>query len=76
VQAGLVPPERALPEAPSVTRSDWTRVELAPGLELNVAGDRRLPTSEQLSDLAELCGRMFAERAAGSRATFSAGTPR
>jgi len=48
--------------ARAVPRSAWTRLELAPGVELHVASDARLPPPGRLQELAEWCRRMFSER--------------
>jgi DNA-binding transcriptional MerR regulator len=41
--------------APSLERTVWRRITLAPGLELNVAGDVRLPSPGKLTELAAWC---------------------
>lgn len=46
---------------PRVTRSAWTRVEVVPGVELHVSGQRRLPPPGRLRELAEWCERHFRE---------------
>jgi len=38
-----------------VTRSAWTRLEIAPGIELHVSGQRRLPPPGRLHELVEWC---------------------
>lgn len=43
------PPERAI----------WRRITLAPGIELNVAGDVRLPSPGKLGELAAWCRANF-----------------
>lgn len=40
---------------PSVQRTLWRRLTLAPGVELHVAGDVRLPSPGKLNDLAAWC---------------------
>ncbi len=54
---------RAVPLAAAaiadVNRSRWTRLRLAPGLELQVSGARRLPPPGKLQELAEWCRRNF-----------------
>lgn len=50
----------SLPE-PQVTRSAWTRVEVVPGVELHVSGQRRLPPPGRLRELAEWCEWHFRE---------------
>ena len=56
-------PGRAIPLAAAaiadVNRSRWTRLQLAPGLELHVSGARRLPPPGKLQELAEWCRRNF-----------------
>jgi DNA-binding transcriptional MerR regulator len=49
----------APPQAPDVAVSAWTRVEMAPGIELHVSGRRRLPSPGRLRELAEWCERHF-----------------
>ncbi len=51
------PPE--LPELGEVGREVWTRVKLAPGLELHVSGDYKLPPPGKLAELAGTCRRLF-----------------
>ena len=46
-----------LPSAPS--RSPWTRLELAPGVELHVAGGVRIPPPGKLAELTDWCRRVF-----------------
>jgi DNA-binding transcriptional MerR regulator len=41
--------------APSVIRSAWRRLELAPGVELHVASDVRLPAAARLDELVNWC---------------------
>jgi DNA-binding transcriptional MerR regulator len=45
--------------APSPERSVWRRLTLAPGVELNVAGDVRLPPPGKLAELAAWCRTHF-----------------
>jgi len=40
---------------PTLERSVWRRVTLAPGVELNVSGDVRLPSPGKLTELAAWC---------------------
>jgi len=47
-----------LPEPP-VARSAWTRLEIVPGVEIHVSGQRRLPPPGRLRELAEWCERHF-----------------
>ena len=49
---------RGKPTAPE--RSVWRRLQLAPGLELHVSGDRSLPSPGFLGELAALCRLHFA----------------
>jgi len=44
---------------PPVGRSAWTRLEIVPGVELHVSGQRRLPPPGRLRELAEWCERYF-----------------
>ena len=48
----------SLPE-PSVARTAWTRLEIVPGVEIHVSGQRRLPPPGRLRELAEWCERHF-----------------
>jgi DNA-binding transcriptional MerR regulator len=41
--------------APAPARSVWRRITLAPGVELNVSGDVRLPSPGKLTELAAWC---------------------
>lgn len=41
--------------APAPERSVWRRITLAPGVELNVSGDLRLPSPGKLTELAAWC---------------------
>lgn len=50
-------PARAMP---AVERSLWRRLELAPGVELHVAGHVRLPPPGRLEELAAWCRRHLA----------------
>jgi DNA-binding transcriptional MerR regulator len=43
----------------SAKRSAWTRVEVVPGVELHVSGQRRLPPPGRLRELAEWIERHF-----------------
>lgn len=45
------------PQAASVRRSAWTRLELLPGVELLVSGERRPPSAGRLEELVEWCRR-------------------
>jgi DNA-binding transcriptional MerR regulator len=46
--------EASEPEPP-LERTMWRRIALAPGVELNVAGDVRLPSPGKLTELAAWC---------------------
>ena len=54
----------SLPE-PSVARTAWTRLEIVPGVEIHVSGQRRLPPPGRLRELAEWCERHLREREEG-----------
>ena len=43
------------PEPPQTERSVWRRLTLAPGVELNVSSDVRLPPPGRLAELAAWC---------------------
>ncbi len=43
------------PAAPALAREVWRRITLAPGVELHVSGDVRLPSPGKLSELAGWC---------------------
>jgi DNA-binding transcriptional MerR regulator len=61
IQAQLAPGRTAAPAAaPSAPqRARYVRLELAPGLELHVSGDRRLPPPGRLAELADWCREWF-----------------
>lgn len=42
---------------PTIERSLWRRITLAPGVELHIAGDVRLPAPGRLQDLSAWCRR-------------------
>jgi len=42
--------------AAAAAASAWRRIEIAPGVELHVRGDRRLPSADRLLELAEWFG--------------------
>jgi DNA-binding transcriptional MerR regulator len=46
--------------APQLKRTSWRRLTLAPGVELHVSGDVRLPPPGKLSELATWCRQHFA----------------
>lgn len=47
----------ATPTAPPIARTAWLRLEVAPGVELHVASDIKLPAGARLGELAEWCRR-------------------
>lgn len=51
--------EVAAPPTPLVHRSRWTRVELMPGVELQLSSGRRMPAPRRLRELIEWCHRSF-----------------
>jgi DNA-binding transcriptional MerR regulator len=53
--AGAAAPPGAPKPAVPLPRTTWRRVALAPGLELHVAGEVRLPTPARMQALAEWC---------------------
>lgn len=55
-------------ESPATVRSLWRRITLAPGVELHVAGDRRLPTPGTLNELAAWCQLHLAPTSSGNEA--------
>lgn len=58
--AGGDPPDSTAPRAPRlVPRSHWTRVELMPGVELQLSSGRRVPSHRKLQELIEWCHRSF-----------------
>jgi len=57
--AGAAEPAAA-PPMPSVPRSAWRRLELAPGVELHVAHDITLPAPGRLAELAAWCAQHLA----------------
>ncbi len=44
-------------DVPAIERSLWRRITLAPGVELHIAGDIRLPAPGRLQDLSDWCRR-------------------
>jgi hypothetical protein len=46
---------------PRVPREAWTRLEVAPGVEVHVASGRRLPPPGRLAVLAALCRELFGD---------------
>jgi DNA-binding transcriptional MerR regulator len=44
---------------PDVRREIWTRVEVAPGLEMHVSSEYRLPPPARLAEWVEECRRLF-----------------
>ena len=61
IQARLAPGRTAAPAAAAAApqRARYVRLELAPGLELHVSGDRRLPPPGRLAELADWCREWF-----------------
>ena len=53
--------DRAVPDV-ALERSVWRRLTLAPGVELNVAGNVRLPPPGKLAELAAWCRIHFPSR--------------
>src|SRR5262245_20174461 len=49
------PGDRAFVAATPVSREVWRRLTLAPGVELHLAADVRLPSAPKLSELAAWC---------------------
>jgi DNA-binding transcriptional MerR regulator len=45
-----------------IPASPWTRLHLAPGVELHVASHLKIPPPGRLADLAALCGELFSGR--------------
>ena len=60
--AGSAPAPAVQVAAHTVSRSAWTRLEVAPGVELHVSSDVRVPSPGRLQELAEWCRRLFSER--------------
>ncbi len=60
-RGGTRPAQEPVPAAP-LERSQYRRVSLAPGVELHVAGDVRLPSPGKLIELATWCRLQFAKR--------------
>jgi len=58
VRAGLSGVPLAKKSAP-VPRSQWTRMELIPGVEIHVSSRRRVLPPEELEELADWCRRHF-----------------
>jgi DNA-binding transcriptional MerR regulator len=59
------------PEAPGastvvgIPRTAWRRLEIAPGVELHLASDIRLPPSQRLDELVEWCRRHLSRNPEG-----------
>lgn len=51
--------EEALPIGPAPERTVYRRLQLAPGVELHVAGNVRLPSPAKLDELASWCRENF-----------------
>jgi DNA-binding transcriptional MerR regulator len=52
-------PRAAIAPEPPLARTAWTRLEIVPGVELHVSGQKRLPPPGRLRELAEWCERHF-----------------
>jgi DNA-binding transcriptional MerR regulator len=65
-QGGRLAPaaEEAARGVARVPRSAWTRLELLPGIELQVSGRYRLPSPSRLEELTEWCRQYFRPGAA------------
>jgi DNA-binding transcriptional MerR regulator len=50
-------PTLGTPALPLVSRSRWTRIELMPGVELQLSGRCRVPPPRKLQELVEWCRR-------------------
>ena len=55
-------------QPPLAARSLWRRITLAPGVELHIAGDRRLPSPGTLNELAAWCRLHLAPTSPGNEA--------
>ena len=64
LRPGGRPASAAEEAARGVARSAWTRLELLPGLELQVSGRYRLPSHGRLEELTEWCRQYFRPGAA------------
>ena len=62
-EGAMVEALRAAPSEgrPPLAREVWRRLTLAPGVELHVAGDVRLPSPARLTELANWCRQNFPE---------------
>ena len=49
------PPDRVFADTTPVSREVWRRLTLAPGVELHLAADVRLPSPAKLSELSAWC---------------------
>ena len=58
---GIRRPQQPVPAAP-LERRQYRRLSLAPGVELHVAGDVRLPSPGKLIELATWCRLQFAKK--------------
>jgi len=69
IRAGRTPAYgRGAPVArprPPLPRSTWRRLELAPGVELHVAHDIKLPAGSRLDELVEWCRRHLSRNTEG-----------
>ena len=57
--------EPAARPRPPLPRSTWRRLELAPGVELHVAHDIKLPAGSRLDELVEWCRRHLSRNIEG-----------
>jgi DNA-binding transcriptional MerR regulator len=64
--AGALPAAGIAPATSPVVRTLWRRIELAPGVELQVAGDVRMPSPPRLHELTEWCRQHFVRGRDGS----------
>jgi DNA-binding transcriptional MerR regulator len=68
VLSGKKPPRPMAPPPANVPRASWTRIELAPGVELHVSSTVRLPAPGKLAELVETARRYFrSEPATGGK---------
>ncbi len=62
IRAGLLRKDVPTPVTPTpllVSRSRWTRVELMPGVELQLASRYRVPSPQKIQELVEWCRQNF-----------------
>jgi DNA-binding transcriptional MerR regulator len=60
--AAAVPPMTMNVTVTPVPREAWSRLTVAPGVEVHVASGRRIPPPGRLAELAALCRELFGER--------------